>query len=319
MRRIHVVITEDSDVAAQLLARALEAAPDIHVVGRFVSVEDLMKSSKRLLADVIMLDMWLPGRHGLGVIRELARERPVIVVSDIPDGSPLAREAVAQGAAAVFAKKELATDAGVTRLRAAVRAAVRERPVWLQPVVAIVGSTGAMVALRKLLPSLAGAEASTLIVQHMPPGREASFAEWVTSLGVPARPASGSDALEVGRALVATSIGHLVIDGPQRVASRPGPAFEGHCPSGTVLLESAALLADRLVAVILSGMGSDGAIGVAKVVERGATCLVQAPASCAVDSMPTASLAVSSRVRALPIEELGPAIAAQVSRQRFRG
>jgi len=319
MRRIHVVITEDSDVAAQLLARALEATPDIHVVARFVSVEELMRSRQRLVADVIMLDMWLPGRNGLGVIRELARDRPVVVVSDIPDGSPLAREAVAQGAAAVFAKAELATDGGVARLRAVVRSAVRERPVWLQPVVAIVGSTGAMVALRRLLPSLAGAEASTLIVQHMPPGREASFAEWVTSLGVPARPASGSDALEVGRALVATSLGHLVLDGTQRVASRVGPAFEGHCPSGTVLLESATALGERLVAVILSGMGSDGAAGVAKVVERGAACVVQAPAACAVSSMPTAALAVSPRVRALGIDELGPAIAAQISRQRFRG
>jgi len=86
-----------------------------------------------------------------------------------------------------------------------------------------------------------------------------------------------------------------------------------------VLLESATTLAERLVVIILSGMGSDGAQGVAKVVDRGATCFVQAPTACAVSSMPTAALAVSPRVRAVAVADLGPAIAAHVMRQRWRG
>jgi len=66
-------------------------------------------------------------------------------------------------------------------------------------------------------------------------------------------------------------------------------------------------------------MGSDGAQGVAKIIERGAVCIVQAPDDCAVGSMPAAALAVSPRVRSARIDDLGPTVASHVGRLGYRG
>ncbi len=268
----------------------------------------MLASEERRTADVLLLDMWMPGRQGLGAIRELSADQPVILVSDTPPSSPIAREAQAQGAVAVFAKAELADEAGAERLRAAVRAAVGRGEARPPPVVAIVGSTGAIRAMQELATGLRGAVASVLIVQHMPHGREASFAEWLTGFGLPTRPVWRSDVLEVRRALLATGAGHMVLKDRGRVAVESGVPVGGHMPSGTVLLQSAASLGGRLVAVILSGMGNDGAAAVGAVLDAGGRCVVQAPEDCVAPSMPLSALEVSPKVRPVRLIDSGDAV-----------
>jgi len=310
-------IVDDSDISSEVVRRVLEAAPDLRVVGRSAGVDELLRSGTWRAADVLILDLWMPGKTGLGAIRSLSTERPVVVVSDVEASSPLAVEALGQGAIAVVCKRELGSTDGERRLRATVRAAQRRATVG-GPVVAIVGSTGAMGALEKLIPAIAGSGASVLIVQHLPQGREKSFAEWLGTLGLPAREAKTGDSLEVDQALVATARGHLRVDGPRRVTVRDEPPVEGHRPSGTELLRSAAPLESRLIAVVLSGMGRDGADGVAEIMKRGGACVVQAPADCAVPSMPEAALAVSPRVRAVPLRDLGAAVRRLIERMNAR-
>jgi len=309
---VRVFITDDSDIAAEYVRRVLEVAPDIRVVGRARGVDELMKSRGLEGADVVVLDMWMPGRAGIGVVRELSRRRGVVIVSDAPESSPLAREAIAQGALGVFMKKDLGDPSGAQRLRLTVRNAL-SRPASGQPVVAIVGSTGAMGAMQSVVPHLRNLQASMLIVQHMPIGREQSFADWISSLGVPCRIAKHGDPLELGRALVGPGGKHMALGDSQRVVLTLDDPIDGHRPSGTTLLASLAPLEKRVLAVILSGMGRDGADGVAKLVARGGACLVQAPSECVVSSMPESALAVSPKVRAVRVAELGPTLARAVA------
>lgn len=301
---IRVYITEDSDLSAEILRRTLEASSDIRVVGRARSAEELLSSGGLSNVDVVLLDMWLPGRAGLAVVKQITRECAVIIVSDSPESSPVGREAAAQGAAAVFCKADLSNEAGAERLRAAIRNAARGRPDTPHPVVAVVGSTGSMNGMKEVALALRETTASLLVVQHMPVGREAAYAEWITTLGVPSRVARTSDAIEVGRGLVASGEGHMVVTTPHRVGLDPRPPLDGHRPSGTILLQSAAILGSRLIAVVLSGMGRDGADAIPGLIERGATCFVQAPEDCVAPSMPMAALAASAAVRSLRIDRI---------------
>ena len=312
---IHVVITDDSDISAEVLRRALSVAPDIRVVGRARGVDELMASQWPGRADVILLDIWMPGRTSLGVVNELSQRAAVLVVSDADEDSPLAREAVAQGASGFVCKRTLAGAEGGQRLRVAVREAATAQLQSPGPCVAVVGSSGAMPALGEIAAELGSSSASVLIVQHMPTGRDQAFAAWLTELGLPATTAVHGDRLRPGRALVAPGDRHLVLnpDGAT-VGLHRGPLVEGHRPSGSVLLGSLVPLGARAVAVILSGMGSDGATGVEAVLGVGGSCLVQDPIDCAVGSMPSASLAVSQQVRAYRRDQLGVSILRRVRR-----
>jgi two-component system chemotaxis response regulator CheB len=300
------------------MKRTLEVAPDLRVVDRAEKVEDALRGQRLRAADVVLLDLWMPGRTGLGAIREIAERMPVLVVSDTDESSPLAKEALAQGARAFIAKRDLATTSGALRMRSLVRAMARRRGAGAAgaPVIAVVGSTGAMEPLEILLRGLVGVEASVLIVQHMPEGREESFAGFIRGLGLDAKVASSGDAMEPGIVLVAKPGGHLVVRPESRVGIDTGPPVEGHRPSGTVLLASAKVLGPRVLAVILSGMGGDGAGAVPALVEAGGSCIVQEPSECAVASMPRAALAAARGVRAVPRRDLGVAAARWVTRRR---
>jgi two-component system chemotaxis response regulator CheB len=303
---VQIVVTDDSDIAAAYVQRVLEIAPDMKVIDTPHTADELLQSESLRRADVVVLDLWMPGRVGLGVVKQLSRSVPVIVVSDVDPQSPMAAEALAQGALAFISKRELKTDEGGQRLRLAARNAAKQPVRFDQPLVIVVGSTGAMPGFKAFVPEVRGGDASFLFVQHMPEGREESFSEWISSMGLPTRPAMHGDPLRVGRGLVAPSGRHMIVaeDG-RHVALRDGEPVEGHRPSGTVLLQSAAPLGSRLIAVIFSGMGGEGSEAVPQIIEHGGKCLVQAPEDCVVPSMPSAALAKSPSVRSVPLSELG--------------
>jgi two-component system chemotaxis response regulator CheB len=312
---LKVLIVDDSEVAAEFLRRLIDEAPDLQVVGVAKAVDAVLDRGLHRAADVVVLDLFMPGRTGLGAIRPVAAERPVIVVSDVDETSRLAREAVAQGAAAFVPKKLLAEARGAVRLRSVIRAVGRKGRVKPpSAVVLVVGSTGAMDHLAKVLIGLRDTESAVVVVQHMPKGREESFVSWVRSLGVSANVAAHASVLRPSEVVVAPPDRHLVVGRGLRVALHESPPVEGHRPSGTVLLGGAKHLGKKAIVVILSGMGRDGADALPELVDAGATCLALDPRDCAVGSMPQAALAASARVRAVRAGDLAASVANAVWR-----
>jgi DNA-binding NarL/FixJ family response regulator len=120
---VRVVIVDDSEIAAKKLERALEQSSDLRVLGRFDGIEAALGSRHLKSADVVVLDLWMPGAPGLTAIRRLATAKLVIVVSEAAADSPLAREALAQGAAAFLSKRDLGDRKGEENLRTVVRKA----------------------------------------------------------------------------------------------------------------------------------------------------------------------------------------------------
>lgn len=302
---VRVVVADDSDIAATYLERVLGEDPRFRVVGRARDGSELLELPALHLAHVILLDALMPRLAGLSALRHLASRLPVIVVSSEAVGSAVAREAIAQGACAFFSKSELSALDGQARLREAVlRASLGSEPPRSGSVVLIAGSTGAVGPLVDLLRDLREVEVPKLVVQHFPEGKDDALTHTLGLSGVAARAAEHGDRLQPG-VLVAPFGRHMQLNRSERVDLMDAPAVNGHRPSAEVLLSSAARLGERAVAVMLSGLGNDGAHAMAALAEQGATCLAQHPDDCAAPSMPLAALAASPAVRSVRLAELG--------------
>ncbi len=303
-----VVVADDSDIAAAFIECLLEGDPHIRVIGRAINGSELLRLPQVGVAQTIIVDVLMPELGGLSVIRRLSARSSVIAVSSVPSDSLVASEALALGAVAFFNKRDLSTQSEAERLREIVRrkSAVATTPA-LDFIVLVVGSTGAIGPLELLVQDLPE-KVPILILQHLPEGKEDSLARLLTSRGRAAHVARHGE--PIGPQVVVACAGrHMELDAYEdRIRLFGGPAINGHCPSGDLLLRSAARLGPRAVAVILSGLGTDGAQGMAALAHQGATCVVQHPSDAQAASMPKAALTASWRVRPVRTVELGPTL-----------
>lgn len=302
---VRVAIVDDSALARAAMSTAISRAAGITLLGAYESVRALEHSGMLKQAQVILLDMWMPERSGLSAIRELAQNARVVVVSDAPDDSSIAKEARAQGASGFFSKRSVGTNEGREALFAMIRGlATGVSAGAVFPVLVLVGSTGAPRAIDQIMPELVGVRAAIVVAQHAPLGGEREIARFVTTLGLSATVARAGEAMEPGKVFVAPGGKHLRLT--RKSTFRIDAAEEREvAPNADLLLDSMAWLERRLVVVVLSGMGRDGARGVATAARAGAMCLVQDPADCVADSMPKSALAEAKSACAVRLPHLG--------------
>lgn len=302
-----VVVVDDSEIAQRRLEDILESGNDIRVVRKLATLVDVVTSREVASGDVVVLDMWMPGRSGLSALADVAASAPVVVVSDAPIDSEIAREATARGAFAYVSKRDLGTERGAEKLRRVVREAakgIKSVKDTVQPLLIVAGSTGAHRALARIAPSLVALDSRIVIVQHLAEGSDDVFVQWLAGLGLIARLATSGQMLEAGHVTVAPAGQQLTIEAPGRVRLKAASG-ELHAPSADVVISSAAWAGSRLTAIVLSGLGRDGARGVMEAAKRGARVLVQAPDDeCVARSMPSAALEAAPDARPLSIDAL---------------
>jgi chemotaxis response regulator CheB len=186
---------------------------------------------------------------------------------------------------------------------------------WL----ALGASTGGPAALRELLAELAAPlPLRVVIVQHIAHGREVELADWLAvTLGFDVRVALHGDLPQAGSVRLAPGGAHLQVGGDGRLAlDRKAPPRSGHRPSVDELFLSLAASAPRqTAAVLLTGMGSDGAVGLAALRRAGAFCIAQDEASSAISGMPRAARELDAAELALPPDALGRELARRLAEQ----
>jgi two-component system chemotaxis response regulator CheB len=343
---IRVLVVDDSAVMRSLLRMTLATCPEVEIVG--VAVDGLagLEAIERLKPSLVLLDIEMPGLNGLGVLAEIrTRNLPVKVImcsTLTRRGAAITLEALARGATDYVAKptaqhgvresmetlsRELLPkvralfSSGEHRGRPEIaRFPPRVPPQFLSPAsarVLVVGvSTGGPAALEKFLPALpADFPLPVLIVQHMPPVFTALLAERLNKLcRIPVREASACDALRAGMVYLARGDWHMQIVGPSAHGSlRLTQALsEQYCrPSVDVLFRSAAAVYGAgVLAVVLTGMGSDGLDGCRAIHAAGGRILVQDRATSAVWGMPGVVAEAGLADQVLPLE----ALAAEVVR-----
>lgn len=300
-----VVIAEDSALVTAYLERLCESDPQIRIVGRARDGRELLELPELPIARVILLDLLMPELGGLSLVKRLSERATVVAISSEDDGSALAREALALGAAAFFSKRSLAKPAVQDELRRVIKqGAAQHAAARAQAVGFVVGSTGAIAPLEQLVRSLRGTTAPLLVVQHLPDGRAEGLAQLLHHETYPAHVALHGEQLFPG-VFIAPAGRHMTVDSRDRIALTIGAPVALHRPSGEVLLRSAARLGPRAVAVVLSGLGNDGACALGELAERGGQCFVQHPEEAHAPFMPRAAAAASSKVRYLRDLQLG--------------
>jgi two-component system, chemotaxis family, protein-glutamate methylesterase/glutaminase len=321
-RRIRVLIVDDSAVARRAIRDALARDPEIEVVDAAGDAYEAREKILKLDPDVITLDLEMPRMDGLTFLRILNEHHPVpvVVVSSLtPAGSAKALEALAAGALDVLAKpgggQTLGEGAHQLAHYVKAAAAARRRPhpetstTDLLPVakpvaageysarrVILIGaSTGGVEALRFLLPRLPDGLPPIAVVQHIPATFSRLMAERLNELcPFEVREAADGDVLGPGLCLVAPGDYHLALirsgHGYRARLTQSPPVH--HCrPAVDVLFRSAAEYAGaQAVAVLLTGMGVDGARGMQALRAAGARTFAEHEDSCIVYGMPQAAI-----------------------------
>ena len=179
-------------------------------------------------------------------------------------------------------------------------------------VLAIGASTGGPRALQQLIPMLpADLGVPIVIVQHMPPGFTASLAQRLEQMSpFVVREAVPGDRLKAGQILVAPGGHHLQFDAGGAARLTQEPPIHGVRPAVDITLTSLAhLYGSRLLAVLLTGMGKDGARAMKQVVDKGGLTLAEDETTCVVYGMPKAAFDLGGVSCLLPLPEIAPAIA----------
>ena len=332
---VRVLLVDDSPLARELLRAVLSRFDDIEIAGEAGDGIRARTLVSQLKPDVVTMDVLMPMMGGLETIERIMAENPtpiVVVANTHSASSRLAIEALEKGALEVFPKPRSGfTDEQSRQLAHAIRRAARvslarggparsgaragapvpvARPRLARvEVVGIVGSTGAPHVLQTMIAGLpADYPCAVAIVQHTAFGFTEALASWLDSRA-PVRVAVAADGgrLRAGEAVLAPDDRHLEIDAGGRLRLRGGPPVDGHRPSGTALLVSLAqAYGPRAAGIVLSGMGRDGADGLAAIEAAGGIAAVENPELAVVGGMPKQAL---SATRA-GISATGPALGA---------
>ena len=332
---IRVAICEDSASYAHGLRRLLEVGGELEVVTVAATAEALLRELSGLAPDLVTMDLELPGIDGAEAVRRIMRDRPtpIVVLSAHAGRSGWhVADALAAGALEAISKGDvnLADEDGATATalrRRLVRLAGHRREATASPVdrrsatvsidrvaaplptaptlradtIGIVSSTGGPGALRTILKVLPAAfPLPVLVVQHIGEGFTEGLVHWLQQvLDVPVRLAR--DGERVGRGVVVAPSGQHLLLGPDRRLHLDGIGHPGpYRPSGDVLLSSiASAVGPRGLGVVLTGMGRDGAEGVADLVRLGGSAWAEPPGDAAVWGMPAAAVHAGATPRAL--------------------
>ena len=321
--KIRVLVVDDSALMRKLIPQVLQDDPTITVVGTAMDGAIGLKKIEELHPHVVTLDLDMPRMDGIEMLRQIMRKHhvPVIVVSAQTTASAsLTLKALALGAfdfvtkpadaatgrieqiaAELALKIKVAASSGAPKMIITVptpkrklgRTSMPRRP---SRVVAIGISTGGPNALQYLFSQLPeDFPGCLLVVQHMPEGFTDMFARRLDeSSAIEVKEAQSGDLLLAGRALICPGNRHMKVrrmDHGDIAILVDQPRVNGHRPSVDVLFNSVAQeFGASAVAVLMTGMGDDGAAGLGALKAAGAITIAQSPDTCVVDSMPRAAI-----------------------------
>ncbi len=326
---IKVLIVDDSAFMRSTVGKIIESSPGLSISGKAMNGVFALKKIQSEPPDVIILDLEMPEMNGIEFLKERRRrgiEIPVIILSSLAEkGARITMEALSLGASDFVQKPSGPTSADLSsvadQLVQLVHAygghspggsATRQIPsdsrnrkpltvkrreiTKMIDLVAIGISTGGPNALRQLFTEIrSDFSVPVLVVQHMPVGFTLEFAESLNRIcPLNVKEAEDGDILKPGRVFIAPGGYHMTVEG-RRLATTiklsQGEPVNGHRPSVDVLFHSlGAVFENRVLAVIMTGMGRDGVKGMQQIYNSGGITIAQDSESSVVYGMPKVAL-----------------------------
>ena len=322
---IKVLIVDDSAFMRNTVGKIVEGAPGLSVAGKAMNGVFALKKIQSQSPDVIVLDLEMPEMNGIEFLKERRRRGikiPVVILSSLAEkGARITMEALSLGASDFVQKPSGSTSADISSVADQLVQLLRayggssfgrktispislksdnRKPVVSQrreitgtiDLVAIGISTGGPNALRQLFSEIRGDfPVPILVVQHMPAGFTLEFAASLDKLcPLSVKEAEEGDVLRPGRVFVAPGGYHMTVEG-RRLATTinlsRGEPVNGHRPSVDVLFHSfRAVFGNKVLAVIMTGMGRDGVKGMKEIYNSGGITIAQDSESSVVYGMP---------------------------------
>ena len=334
---MRILIAEDDEALAKFVRQGLES--EHYSVDVFPDGEQARAAATQTEYDLVILDLNLPKLDGVTVLRQLRLQKPslpVLVLTQrtrvedrvqcldtgaddyVPkqlgcnslDILHIREDLIAKVQAAASSRRP--QTAGVPSKKPPQSSIVyREARSTASAIVAVGVSTGGPKALQEILPLLPrDLPVPILLVQHMPPGFTAPFAQRLNSLcSVSVREAADHEPINPGVVYIAPAGMHMTVERPSDAQSfihlDTQPDNSLHIPSADILMKSVAEGYRNLaMGVIMTGMGSDGAEGMRAIHRRGGFTIGQDEASCAVYGMPRACAELGLLNRVVPLSQI---------------
>lgn len=340
MTKLKVLIIDDSALIRGVMRAIINGQPDMEVVG--VAPDPLVAREliKQTNPDVLTLDFEMPRMNGLEFLEKLMRLRPtpVVMISTLTEqGSDITLKALELGAVDFIAKPKLGVTEAMAdleqeiadKIRAAARAHIRRLDPGITPrtmkplssqilsttekVIFIGSSTGGTEALKEVLCRMPAQSPAIMITQHIPESFTKSFAARLDSLSaMNVKQADHNERVLPGHAYLAPGHSHLLVKKSGAYyfteLSQAEPVNR-HRPSVDVLFGSAARhVGHNAIAVMLTGMGKDGAAAMLEMRHAGAHTLAQDEASCVVYGMPKAAVEIGAVEEIVPLQDIAGCI-----------
>jgi len=343
MEKIKVLIVDDSSVIRNIIKEALSHSNDIEVVGEAEDPLVARDLIKKLNPDVLTLDVEMPKMDGITFLTNLMRLRPmpVIMLSTLTTkGADITLQALEIGALDFIAKptvqeliatqdsfKEVLIEK-ITQVvtvdqknfklsdtLASNKVADNNNNVLsfsgvkrANHLVAIGASTGGTEAIKKLLITLPSNSPAIVITQHIPKTFSLRFAQRLNvSCQMEVHEASHGQKIKTGNVYIAPGDKHLEVvhkNGALFCTLSDGDEVNRHKPAVDVLFDSVTSLADNVQAILLTGMGQDGAQGMCRLKELGARTLIQDKNSSLIWGMPGRAHAICAQTMELPLTKI---------------
>ncbi|MCI1209843.1 MAG: chemotaxis response regulator protein-glutamate methylesterase [Treponema sp.] len=343
MKKIRVLVIDDSAIVRDILSRQLSAYPEIEVTDSAGDPYIARNKIETTEFDVLTLDIEMPRMDGLTFLKYLMKYNPlpVIIVSSIASGNNQAAiEALELGAVDVVQKpggpfsveevtEELAekiVEASIVPrsrlLIASEKLKKRNKTIarktlskiaTTKRLVVVGASTGGTIALEELFTRFTPDFPPTLAVIHMPPRFTASFANRLDGLCIPhVKEAEDGELVMPGTIYIAPGGYHMLVgtSGTDRIIRiKNGPKLFGQRPAVDVLFNSAAdNIGRNCTAAILTGMGRDGAAGMKAIRDAGGYTIAQDEESCIVFGMPKEAITLGGACEITPLSGIAASI-----------
>jgi two-component system, chemotaxis family, protein-glutamate methylesterase/glutaminase len=341
-RKVRVLVVDDSATIRKLLKQIISEDPDCECVGAIGNPSDVEQAIEDLKPNVVTLDIHMPEIDGLTLLRQIFPKYriPVLMISSLGiDEGRSVLDALASGAVDYVQKPSRSSEFGpsiIEKIKTAASAQpqtsehkdVKPKPIPrvsgdcdLSYLVALGASTGGTEAIRKVLEALPEVVPPILIVQHIPAGFSRAFAERMDLLcPFTVKEAKDGELVLPSRVYIApggTQMRIREVDGERRIVVDDSEPVNRHKPSVDFLFDSVAQLNhSKVIGVLLTGMGADGARGLLKLKQGGATTIAQDAATSVVFGMPKEAINLGAADKVLGISHIGEAIVKACAKRR---
>ncbi len=339
-----VMVVDDSAFVRKILSDIIRSDSEMELVGTARNGEDALRKIPKLKPDVITLDIEMPKLNGLETLKIIMEQQPlpvIMVSSHTKKDSKITIEALSAGAVDFVTKPSLLKEESIEeikrllplKIKAAAAAHLAPYKSLILPraemdrtqskrlatkVVAIGASTGGPYALERVLRGLPShLQAAVLITQHMPAGFTGLLSKRLDRISpLRVKEAGNGESILENKAYIAPGDFHLRVARDGTVLLSSAAPVNYVRPSVDVMMDSVAeVFGSSVVGVVLTGMGRDGAEGMAKIKEKGGKTIVQDPKTAVISGMPQAVIKKGSADVVVPLEEVAAAVFCELKKK----